>query len=792
MRQSEKSVQAPLCVARGLKALALAMICASAVLVTGLVRGQTPRTPVETGVLTPFAPAGFVGSSACAQCHAPQTKAWLSSQHARAMQAATPQNILGDFNDSTARHFGSRARFFQKGAKYIVETEGKDGKTAEFVIDYTFGLAPLQQYLTSIGEGRLQALPYAWDTRDTESGGQRWIHLYPDDPVPPGDGLHWTGAQQNWNFMCADCHSTGVRKTYDSATNTYATIYSEISAGCESCHGAASGHVSWARGGAPSDGGLKGFASMPAKRPTPDWTPDPATGSPAHGVTRPQGDEVETCGTCHARRAQFGEGWQPGKSLMDFYRPTLLTPDLFEADGQMRDEVFNYASFQQSKMHAKGLVCSDCHEPHSGKLKAEGSEVCAQCHLPEKFKAPSHTGHASAKGPDCIACHMPTRTYMVVDQRHDHSFRIPRPDLSVTLGTPNACTDCHKDKSAAWAAQAVTQWHGPLRKGFQTYAPAFHAAATDALDARELLLQVARDAQTPALARATALSFLQSRPSLKTMETMAAGLRDEDAMVRLAALEGLASQPLTQRWQAAASLLSDPIRAVRLQAVALLAEGPPQNASPAERAAFTSAAQSYVAAQKQNADRPEGRANLGRFYWRQGKTGEAEQEYLAALKLGFSITPRIELADLYRALGREADCELLLRQTISIAPQAAVAHHALGLALIRTKRLEPALAQLARAVELEPAQARYAYVYAVALEGAGRSADARSVLENALAAQPSNIELLSALLQNALRAKETRQALTIAERLRILLPDDPSIARLAAEIGTSLEKSAPK
>jgi predicted CXXCH cytochrome family protein len=760
----------------------LATACAAVVLAVGAVRGQS-AAQISVGILTPAAEPGHAGSASCASCHPAQTSAWRASQHARAMEPATPATVLGDFNDQSATHFGSRARFMQKDGRYIVETEGRDGKAAEFKIDYTFGFEPLQQYLTTFPDGRVQALPYAWVTTPKEAGGQRWIHLYPNEAIPAGDALHWTGAQQNWNYMCADCHSTSVRKNYDPSTNRFATSFSEVSVGCESCHGKAAGHVSWANEGRPATSANKGFASVAAKRPTPDWTPDPVTGSPAHGVTRPIGDEVETCGTCHARRGQFAEGWQPGKPLADFYRPAFLTQDLFEADGQMRDEVFNYASFQQSKMHAKGVVCSDCHEPHSGKLKAAGPDVCAQCHMPDKFGAAAHTGHAPGpKTPDCIGCHMPVRTYMVVDPRHDHGFRVPRPDLTVSVGAPNACNDCHKDKAPAWAAQAIEQWHGPVRKGFQTYAPAFHAAATNSASARDLLLRTATDTETPAIARASALLFLQGLPSIKVEEALRKALADPDPMVRIAALEGHKGQPAEQRWRRASPLLSDPVRAVRQQAATLLAEGPPAGASAADRQAFDAAAAEYIAAERFNADRPESRANLGQFYRRQGKMADAEKEYLAALDLDFTIAPRIDLADLYRAQGREADAELLLRQTISIAPTAAAPRHALGLSLIRAKRYDEAMEPLRRATELEPGQPRYAYVYAVALDSRGQTAAARSVLEKALVASPSNIQLLTALLQNALSARDFVRALPLAERLSLLQPDDPAAARLAGQL----------
>jgi predicted CXXCH cytochrome family protein len=772
------------------RAVMTALACAMAVIAVGAVRGQTQTSPTVPPAVRIALPGGYAGSPACASCHAAETAAWAGSQHRKAMEPATSATVLGDFEGATAEHFGSKARFLKRDGRYVVETEGRDGKTAAFPVDWTFGIAPLQQYLTAFPDGRVQALPYAWDTRPKEAGGQRWFHLYPGEAIPPGDALHWTGAQQNWNHMCADCHATAVRKGYDAASDRFATSASELGVGCESCHGPGAAHVAWAGGGRPEGVANKGFASVAAKRPVPDWTPDPATGSPAKGVARVAGDEVETCASCHARRGSLAEVPLPGHPLTDFYRPALLTPDLFEDDGQMKDEVFNDASFRQSKMFAKGVVCGDCHDPHSAKLKADGAQVCAQCHLPEKFATISHTGHADGPGqPDCVSCHMPARTYMVVDRRHDHSFRIPRPDVSAKLGTPNACNDCHADKAATWAAEAVERWHGPVRKGFQTWTPAFHAARTGAPEARDLLLSVANDPAAPAVARATALQHLQARPSAATSAALARGLSDADPLVRIAALGGLASMPPPERWRAAARLLSDPVLAVRLEALTQLAEGPPPGSPAGERQAFDKAAAEYVASETLNADRPENRANLAHFYARQGRAAEAEREYLAAMKLTPSVAPRVDLADLYRATGREQDAELLLRQTISIDPKAAAPRHALGLSLIRQKRYPEAVEALGEASRLAPGEPRYAYVHAVALQSTGRPDEAVAAATAGLAASPSDVPLLSFLLQDALKRRDLAGALGYAERLGPLMPDDASLAQLTGKLRTALGKA---
>ena len=426
----------------------------------------------------PASAATFVGSETCAGCHRTEAELWRGSQHKAAMQHATDKTVLGDFGDAGFDYFGVHSRFFRRDGKFMVETDGPDGKLATFEVKYTFGLDPLQQYLVEFPDGRLQALSLAWDSRPKDQGGQRWFHLYPKEEIKHDDILHWTKLNQNWNFMCAECHSTGVRKNYDAANDRFSTTWAEISVGCEACHGQGSNHVAWAHDrkswwpfGKREDP-TKGLAVRFDERTDVTWRHDTATGNP-HRNFPPAllRKEVETCGLCHARRGEFSEDWVPGRSLSDTHVVSPLTRGLYDADGQMRDEVYNYGSFKQSKMFAAGVTCSDCHEPHGAKLRVVGDGVCLQCHAPEKYAAAAHNHHDSAKPAiACASCHMPSRTYMVVDRRHDHSFRIPRPDVSAKVGTPNACNDCHADKSPEWAAAAIERWFGSDREGFQKYA----------------------------------------------------------------------------------------------------------------------------------------------------------------------------------------------------------------------------------------------------------------------------------------------------------------------------------
>jgi hypothetical protein len=402
------------------------------------------------------APA-FVGTEACAGCHAKAAEAWKGSHHDLAMQEPSPAVVLGDFSGATFRKDGVSTTFTKQGERFVIRTEGPDRKLADFEVKYVFGVAPLQQYLLALPGGRLQAFTVAWDTRPRAQGGQRWFDLYPKEKLRPGDELHWTGRQNNWNFMCADCHSTNLAKGYDAAADRYATTWSSLNVGCEACHGPGADHVAWARAGAKGDA-RKGLTVLLDERKSVSWLPDAATGIAKRSAPRTTTRELEVCAQCHSRRAQVAEGYHPGRRFLDHYRPSLLEAGLYEADGQQADEVYKWGSYLQSRMHAAGVTCTDCHDAHSGKTYAPASAVCARCHLPAKFDDPKHHFHKpGSKGAECVSCHMPARLYMVVDARRDHSFRVPRPDLTVKLGTPNACGDCHRREGARWAAEAIAK-----------------------------------------------------------------------------------------------------------------------------------------------------------------------------------------------------------------------------------------------------------------------------------------------------------------------------------------------
>ena len=316
--------------------LRLLLIGVPIVLLLGVWSGR-PNSSAQGPVRQANAPATdeFVGSARCAECHASQHSEWLVSQHAAAMTMASEETVLGQFDGRSINYGGVTSVFFRKDSKYFVRTDGPDGELADFEIRYTFGVSPLQQYLIALPKGRLQALGMAWDARPKEVGGQRWFHLYPNRSLKAGDPLHWTGIDQNWNYQCAFCHSTDVKKGYDSATDSFATTWSEISVGCEACHGPASRHIAWATKTGDwqqMDGPGKGFAARLDERNGIAWEMTPS-GTAARSKARTTNSEIETCATCHSRRQQISDDFARAHHFYDAFRPSALEQGSYYVDG---------------------------------------------------------------------------------------------------------------------------------------------------------------------------------------------------------------------------------------------------------------------------------------------------------------------------------------------------------------------------------------------------------------------------------------------------------------------------
>jgi len=660
------------------------------------------------------------------------------------MQAAGPGTVLGDFNDSSFSYQGIRARFFRKNGRYFVNTDGPDGALKDYPIAFTFGLTPLQQYLIDLPDGRKQALSIAWDSRDKAQGGQHWFHLYPQEKIVHTDPLHWTGPYQNWNYMCADCHSTQVRHNYDAQADRFDTQWGEVNVACEACHGPGSQHREWARRQSYWLNGLKpkqadkglvvDLSSRNQRDPNRFRT----------GLSFQESQEVKTCAACHARRTALTNEYKPAEGFDQHFLPALLRPELYELDGQIKDEVYEYNSFRQSKMFAKGVSCSDCHEPHALKLRGDVQSVCLQCHQASQYDAPTHHHHGQAGSVRCVDCHMPTKNYMVVDPRRDHSFRVPRPDQTVRLGVPNACQSCHQDKNAKWAETSVQNWLGRDARGFQNFVEAFQKIRSTDVGAEAALQTALRDPTTPPLVKGSLLAessgFVPDIP-----DEIQTSLKSPSVEERLGALNAIVGLPFEQRWALARHLLHAPERNVRIEAARVLIdpamdENLTQQIAPA-LAELQEAGRIY-------ASRPQWRMTAAELALKQGHPQKAIAEYQAALKIQPTLAQAyVNLADIYRGMGDEMSVSEILERGQKILPNEAALHYAKGLHWIRLKYRQEGIAELKLATELAPEDRNFAYAYAVGLFSQGDKNACHAFLERRLQKNPADRSALYLLAQ---------------------------------------------
>lgn len=701
----------------------------------------------------------YVGAASCQSCHSKEFNTWQGSHHAKAMQEANEKTVLGDFNNATFTQHGITSTFFKKDGRFFVNTEGADGKLADFAIQYTFGITPLQQYLILFPNGRYQALNIAWN-----SEAKQWFSLN-SEKIAANDAMHWTGRYQNWNMQCAECHSTHLKKGYDASNDSYKTTFSEINVACEACHGAASEHLTWAK--QKTDSANKGFA-MSLKT---DWQT---------AITeRTKADKgMNACWSCHARRSTLTEEHSANAPLENSHKPALLTEPAYHADGQQREEDYTWASFRQSKMYAQGVTCMDCHEPHGLKLRAEGNAVCTRCHSASEFDTAKHHHHKeNSTGAACVNCHAPEQNYMVVDGRHDHSFRLPRPDLSETLNSPNACTQCHDKQTNQWAAESLDKWFGQSWRERPHYGTVLHSGTTQGLKALPSLLELAQNQNQPAVVRATAIQLMQPLMRPEFLQQAASLLQDTDPSVRIAALGTLEPFEPSVRAELITPLLTDSVLGVRIEAARLLADVPSDKTQ--------TALQEYKNSLQLNADWASEAINLGNLELKLGNIENAIVAFKRALTLDPRFAPAyVNLADVYRQQGWDTEGEKLLREGLVLLPDSADLHHALGLLLIRKADLNHALNELEKAYTLAKNNPHYGYVYAVALHSNGQSKLALSVLNEADKQNPYNLDILSALVSIQRETGNNKAALANAKKALELLPNDAAIKQSVTELET--------
>ena len=581
----------------------------------------------------------YADEGGCVKCHPSEVKAWEGTNHDNAMMEASENSILGDFENSSFTEHGRTTRFYRLREAFFVQTADGAGVLRDFEVTHTFGIEPLQQYLVDVEGGRKQVVPFAWDVKR-----KKWFNADGPENTSNTDALHWTKPLHNWNMMCAECHATGLKRGYDSRSNTFTTTAHRFDVGCQACHGP-----------------MKDHADNPSK----------------HSTTRVQ--ILETCARCHSRRAPLSDGYDLKRGLHDDYHVSVLDDDLYFDDGQIKGEVYEYGSFVQSKMYLAGVICTDCHDPHSTRLRADGNAMCTSCHNESGFSHQSintsglkkknyntqeHTGHdVGSKASECISCHAPTRTYMQIDPRHDHSFRVP-------------------GKSDEYLAA--------IRESRKLQQGSSHG-----------LTFIASDAKQPAIRRATALERLLELGDTLTLDVAITCLSDSDPMVRRSAanyLSGFSSyNKVEQRLQ---STLRDPVRSVRFAAFNAMMPSLGQNMWQSVRA-------EYVTVQESIGGMGDGNANLGVLSYKEGDLVSAENYFRRALQENaHSPTVVINLADVVRHRD-ESEAESILRSASTTNPRSAELHYALALSLIRQHRYSEASEHLRVATVLEPTNRMY-------------------------------------------------------------------------------------
>ena len=709
------------------------------------------RQMQERGADTPAVEthASFVGRDECIDCHSAAYEAWLGSDHDDAMDHANEQTVRGNFDDTEFTYGSITSRFYRRDDKYFVHTQGADGEMAEFEVQYTFGVEPLQQYLVPFPGGRLQALSIAWDTEQ-----ERWFSLYEGDEIPPGDWLHWTRNGQNWNGMCAECHSTNLRKNFDAETNTFDTQWSEIDVSCEACHGPGSMHVDWA--------GID-----PMGRPEID----------NYGLTvRTSGIDnrelVDLCAPCHSRRSEVGDYDHAQPSMYENVTPSLLTTGLYHDDGQILEEVYVWGSFVQSKMYANEVRCDDCHDVHSLELHEQGNDLCLQCHLDDTYDKYEHHFHQHvvdgepSDGALCVKCHMPEQVYMGVDYRADHSIRVPRPDLSVGTDVPNACgqSGCHDDQTDEWSADANTKWYGTARKPH--FGTVFAAARDGRPEAEDDLHALLDNDLYPVIVRATALSELQAFPGERTNLVLQQALANGEALIRLTAVQGSAGLAPERQAESLGPLLFDPARGVRIAVASRLANVGRELLKPHQRPALEMELAEYVAATERNLDFAASGMNLANLYAGQGDLELAEHYYRMALDVDDLFFPaKQNLAVLLSQRGANDEAEQMLREILDEYPEQHDTAYSLALLLVGVGKVDEGLDYLGLAAAAMPERSRVQYNYGLLLAQLSKDDEAETALLGALSLEPENLGYLYAMADFLYKRDRFAEALELADRM---------------------------
>ena len=705
---------------------------------------STPTPPApprpQPDEATVFATYG--GSPSCKACHLEAYQLWENSHHGLAERGFKLEADAAAFRPNQQIRHGtqqSEARIAD-GRPELVAV-GLDGKPAIFAVERVLGVDPLRQYMVPAAGGRFQVSELAFDPKQHD-----WFDVYGDEDRKPGEWGHWTGRGMTWNSMCATCHNTRLRKNYHESTDSYRTTKVEMGVGCESCHGPMADHNAWQ-------------TAHPGK-----------SGDP---TLKPIGREKMffVCGSCHSRRAELTGDFHPGENFFDHHALSIPDEtDLFYPDGQIRDEDYEFNAFLGSRMHAAGVRCLDCHEPHSGKTRVAGNNLCMICHAGPTPPAPkidllTHSRHKTGeRGDRCVDCHMPQTVYMQRHGRHDHGFTIPDPQLTKELQIPNACNRCHADRTPDWALEALQKWYGSREHPARARARTIARARSGSAEAIPGLLQLLRT-ETNGYWRAVSANLVRRwvhDPMVTGALLSSAG--DADPMVRAVSVRAL--EPLSRLSAPAQTILQkrldDPVRAVRIDAAWSLRTTLETNSL---------AGADLLAYLHHTGDQPAGALQAGIFYLDRNDQPSAMKYFRRSAAWDTnSAPPRHALAIGLSLEGKHQEAVTELQIACKLAPRDAEYRFKLGLALNEVGKIEEARAALEEAVKLEPSFAQAWYNLGLAYNATGKTDAAIESLLRAESLDSRSAQIPYARATILARAGKTAEARTAARRALELEP----------------------
>lgn len=686
--------------------------------------------------------------SGCVSCHQQQINDWEKSDHAKAMSIADKNTVLAPFAGEEVMHYQQKAKFFKNNNGFkVTVSHGKNINT--YTVDYTFGHYPLQQYLVQTKQGSYQVLPFAWDSRLKQDGGQRWYHNYQNEEITPQDRLHWQQPLQNWNGMCADCHSDGFKRNYDSDINQFSSTFTNINVGCVSCHGKMDKHDELTTLGADLN---KRQNQQTITKKQGAWLREIGQNTAKWQGEKRENEFMDQCFACHSLRSPLNDGIEPKEAFLDQFTPQLLQAPNYHADGQIKEEVYVYGSFLQSKMYANGVNCLDCHDTHTMKVKVQGNGLCLQCHASEVFAQKQHHQHnQDSEGAQCVNCHMPETRYMGVDDRRDHSFKIPRPDLSKQFDTPNACTTCHEGETIDWALNALITWQKTPASDRDTRTHYLALQSGHSLSLEQHLAIVA-DSQLDIMSRASALRLLPQSTQQLSSEQLKPYITHPQNLLRLAAANVAGLIHPGFRAELLAPLLTDKLKAIRVEAARGLVDVYIPEAYVAD---FNKSYQELDIAYMQSTWRGEGWLNIGALAMAKNDLQGTEQAFKKAIKVDrYYDQAYSNLAEFYRNQGKSSQVVSVLTKGVNTIPASALLNYSFGLHMVRQKDTNKALDWFAKSMVLAPNDPHYAYVYCLALDGLGQTTKALTLLKGYVSSYTQNQQLVELGLSLSQKAQD--------------------------------------